>query len=191
MPRLLRHTLLSTRDLLISAGPLIVLGVLLLWGAYVLLDPAPPKRVVLATGPEQGAYAEFGKRYAEELKRYGIQVELRQTVGSRENLRLLREGKRDVDIAFVQGGSSEMQRTPEQEANDLPVVSLGSMFYEPVWIFYREGSAKKVNREGIIGDLSQLRGLRVDVGARGSGTPGMMTQLFRANLMERDDIKRS
>jgi len=30
---------------------------------------------VLATGPENGAYAEFGKRYVEELKRFGIRVD--------------------------------------------------------------------------------------------------------------------
>jgi TRAP transporter TAXI family solute receptor len=191
MRRTIRETLLSVRDLMITAGPFILIAVLLLAGAYYLLKPQPPKRVVLATGSEQGAYAEFGKRYAEELKRFGIQVELRPSPGSRENLRLLRDGKRDVDIAFVQGGSSESQRTPKEDEDLLPVVSLGSMFYEPVWIFYREESAKKVNKQGVISDLAQLRGLRVNVGARGSGTPGVMSRLLAANLMERDDIKRS
>jgi TRAP-type uncharacterized transport system substrate-binding protein len=147
--------------------------------------------VVLATGSEQGAYAEFGRRYAEELKRYGIEVVLRPTVGSRENPRMLRDPNGDVEIAFVQGGSSETPRTQAQEETQVPVVSLGSMFYEPVWIFYREEAAKKLNRQGVISDFSQLRGLRVNVGARGSGTPGMMTRLLSANLMERDDIKRS
>jgi TRAP transporter TAXI family solute receptor len=191
MRRTIRETLLSVRDLMITAGPFILLAVLLLAGAYYLLKPQPPKRVVLATGSEQGAYAEFGKRYAAELKRFGIEVVLKQTPGSRENLRLLRDAKGDVDIAFVQGGASETQRTAEQETEQDPVMSLGSMFYEPVWIFYREESAKKINKQGVIGDLAQLRGLRVDVGARGSGTPGMVTRLLRANLMEREDIKRS
>ncbi|HEU0202161.1 MAG TPA: C4-dicarboxylate ABC transporter substrate-binding protein, partial [Burkholderiaceae bacterium] len=76
MPRLLRHTLLSARDLALSAGPFLLLAMLLLWGAYVLLDPTPPRRVVLATGPENGAYAEFGARYKTALARYGIEVEL-------------------------------------------------------------------------------------------------------------------
>ena len=191
MPRAIRDTLISARELLLTTGPFIALAVVLLAGAYYLLKPTPPKRVVLATGSEQGAYAEFGKRYAEELRRYGIAVELRSTPGSRENLRLLHDAKRDVDIAFVQGGSSETQRTQSGEEEQLPVMSLGSMFYEPVWIFYREDAAKKLNREGVISDFSQLRGLRVNVGARGSGAPGMVTRLLRANLMERDDIKRS
>jgi hypothetical protein len=104
---------------------------------------------------------------------------------------MLRDPNGDVEIAFVQGGSSETPRTQAQEETQVPVVSLGSMFYEPVWIFYREEAAKKLNRQGVISDFSQLRGLRVNVGARGSGTPGMMTRLLSANLMERDDIKRS
>jgi TRAP-type uncharacterized transport system substrate-binding protein len=191
MRRTIRDTLLSVRDLLATAGPFILLTLGLLWGAYVLLKPAPPKRVVLATGSEQGAYATFGKRYAEELRRYGIEVELRVTPGSRENLRLLRDPKEDVQIAFVQGGSSDSQRTQEEEDAQLPLISLGSMFYEPVWIFYRQEAAKKINREGMISDLSQLRGMRVNIGARGSGIPGMMNRLLRANLMDRDDIQSS
>lgn len=191
MRRTIRETLISARELLLTAGPFIALAAALLAGAYYLLRPAPPKHVVLATGSDQGAYAAFGKRYAEELKRYGIEVELRASPGSRENLRLLRDPKQDVQIAFVQGGSSETQRTQEQDDEDPQLMSLGSMFYEPVWLFYRIDSAKKVNREGVLSDFSQLRGLRVNVGARGSGIPGMMSRLLRANLMENDDIKRS
>ena len=189
MPRVIRDTLISARELVLAIGPFVALAVLLLAGAYYLLKPTPPKHVVLATGSAQGAYAEFGKRYAEELKRYGIEVELRSTAGSFQNLRLLRDPKSDVEIAFVQGGSSEIPRTPEQEAQQRPLISLGSMFYEPVWIFYREDVAKKLNKTGVIGDLSQLRGLRVNIGARGSGIPGMMNRLLRANLMERTDLK--
>src|SRR5205085_806734 len=135
VPRLVRETLVSLRDLLLAWGPFIAIGIALLVAAYVLLDPTPPHRVVLATGPENSAYDEFGKRYAEELKRSHIQVELRHTAGSRENLVLLRDGKEHVDLAFVQGGASETIRTDAETPE--PVVSLGSLFYEPVWIFYR------------------------------------------------------
>jgi len=190
MPRVIRNTLLSVRDLLITTGPFLALAIVLLAGAYYVLKPAPPKRVVLATGPEQGAYAAFGKRYAEELKRYGIEVALRPTTGSRENLRLLRDPGNEVHLAFVQGGASETLRTPEEEAAAPPVASLGSIFYEPVWLFYRVATAKKLNREGLLTEFSQLRGLRVNVGARGSGIPGVMNRLLGANLMERDDIQR-
>ena len=61
MPRVIRDTLVSARELLITGGPFILLAVVLLAGAYYLLKPTPPKRVVLATGSEQGAYAAFGR----------------------------------------------------------------------------------------------------------------------------------
>ena len=90
MPRIIRTTIISVRDLVITAGPFVALALLLLLGAYYLLDPAPPKRVVLATGPENSAYAAFGKRYAAELKHYGIEIVLQHTEGSADNLRLRR-----------------------------------------------------------------------------------------------------
>ena len=68
MTATLRNTLLSFRDLLATGGPFILIAIALLGLAYWLLDPTPPKRVVLATGPAQGAYAEFGKRYVQELE---------------------------------------------------------------------------------------------------------------------------
>ena len=192
MPRVIRDTLVSVRELLVTGGPFIVLAVALLAGAYYFLKPTPPKRVVLATGPDQGAYAAFGKRYQEELKRSGIEVVLRPSAGSRENLRLLQDAKQDVQIAFVQGGASETTRATEQGVEEkLPLMSLGSMFYEPVWLFYRDDAAKKVSRDAILKEFSQLRGLRVNAGARGSGIPGIVNRMLIANRMDRADIRRS
>jgi TRAP-type uncharacterized transport system substrate-binding protein len=192
MPRVIRDTLISVREMLITGGPFIVLTVALLAGAYYFLKPTPPKRVVLATGPEQGAYGTFGKRYQEELKRFGIEVILRPSAGSRENLRLLQDAKQDVQIAFVQGGATETLRTTQEGAEEkLPVMSLGSMFYEPVWLFYRADAAKKVKRDGVLSEFSQLKGLRVNAGARGSGIPGIVNRMLLANHMDREDIKRS
>ena len=64
MTKSIRFTLLSLRDLLVSAGPFLALAVVLLAMAYWWLNPNPPKRVRLATGPEQSAYEAFGKQYA-------------------------------------------------------------------------------------------------------------------------------
>jgi TRAP-type uncharacterized transport system substrate-binding protein len=193
MPRVIRDTLVSARELAVTAGPFVLLALVLLVGAYYILKPTPPKRVVLATGPELGAYDAFGKRYQEELKRFGIEVVLRNTAGSRENLRLLQDPKNDVQLAFVQGGSVSTQPAEgaKEEVGKVPVMSLGSMFYEPLWLFYRADVAKKLNKEGVIREFSQLRGLHVNVGARGSGIPGVMSRLLAANLMDRDDIVRS
>jgi len=172
------------RELALAWGPFILIGVALLALAYWALDPAPPKRVVLATGPERSPYDEFGKRYKAELARYGIEVVLKPTRGSYENRRLLRDAKHEADLAFVQGGSSDADRTVDEDEREGPhLVSLGSLFYEPVWVFYRSKTA--------LDQISDLKGRRINVGARGSGTPGLVAKLLAANHLERDDIKRS
>lgn len=194
MPRVLRHTLISLRDLSMTAGPLVLLGIALLWVAYVTLDPTPPKKVVLATGSEQGAYAEFGKRYATELKRYGITVELRTTQGAAENLRLLRDPAQQVDLAFVQGGASDAIYASDEDTSGEALVALGSLFYEPVWVFYREDAARKILRgspkpEPRLTHLSQLAGLRINIGAPGSGAANLVNKLLHANRIELDALK--
>jgi TRAP-type uncharacterized transport system substrate-binding protein len=186
MPKALRNTLLSFRDLLVTAGPFIVLTVALLGVAYWVLDPTPPKRVVLATGIDQGAYAEFGKRYAELLKRHGITVELRSTAGASENLKLLRDPASGVNIAFTQGGAGERNREAEEDEGEL--VSLGSLFYEPVWLFYREDSAKRLLKTDTLTSLAQLPGWKVNIGARGSGAPNLMRKLIDANRVDKETI---
>ena len=54
MIRPLRQTLvlwlLSLRDLLVSAGPVLLLALGVLVAAYAWLDPQPPRQVTLATG---------------------------------------------------------------------------------------------------------------------------------------------
>ena len=182
MPTTLRHTLLSFRDLLATFGPFIVLALALLAVAYWVLDPTPPKKVVLATGTEQGAYAEFGKRYAQVLQGYGIAVELRATQGAAENLQLLRDPASGVDIAFVQGGADELAKAPDED--DAKLVSLGSLFYEPVWLFYRTDSAQRLLKTDALGSLSQLPGWRLNVGAPGSGVPNLMAKLIEANRID-------
>ncbi len=129
-PRTLKLILLSIRDLIASAGPILFLVIGLLIAAYWWLQPQPPKQVTLATGPTGSAYAQFGKRYAESLKLSGIEVTLKPTSGSSENLELLREG--EADVGFVRGGSADP--VADEEAG---LSSLGSLFFEPIWLFYR------------------------------------------------------
>ena len=177
MPKAIRYTLLSLRDLAVSAGPFVLLAAALLGLAYWWLDPNPPKRVTLATGPAQSAYAEFGMRYRKALAASGIEVVLLPSEGSSANLQLLLQGK--ADLGFVQGGSA----SPAAGEENRPV-SLGSLFLEPVWLFYRADAAQKVAPSGTLVTLSQLKGLRVNVGTAGSGVPNLMGALFELNRME-------
>ena len=118
MTRLFRDPLVSLREMLTTAGPLLLLSLLLLAGAYFVLEPAPPKRVVLATGPEQSAYAEFGKRYQKALAAYGIKVVLQPTRGSLDNLRALRDPKRDLAIAAFATGRLSRDARPVSRDSD-------------------------------------------------------------------------
>lgn len=178
MPKTIRYTLLSLRDLAVPAGPFLVLALALLVLAYWWLDPNPPKRVTLATGPAQSAYEEFGKRYAKILAQDDIEVRLLPSEGSAQNLQLLREGK--ADLGFVQGGTSESR--PDDETN---LESLGSLFVEPIWLFYRKDAAGKAPGTTVSLDaLTQLQGLRVNVGTAGSGIPSLMTKLLTSNKVD-------
>ena len=184
MPRNIRYTLLSLRDLLVSIGPFVLLTIALLGLAYWWLDPNPPKRVVLATGPAQSAYDEFGKRYADALRRYGITVELLPTEGSSDNLELLRTGQ--ADLGFVQGGSADIGYDDEES-----IVSLGSLFVEPLWLFYREDAAQRLNQTPTVDSLPDLRNWRVNVGTAGSGVPRLFGTLLDVNRVERQQLQLS
>lgn len=181
MPKTIRYTLLSLREMLTSAGPFILLTIALLALTYWWLDPTPPKHVTLATGPAQSAYAEFGKRYAKALAAYGIEVQLLPSEGSSQNLEWLAAGK--ADLGFVQGGSSAL---PAGDHEGL--ASLGSLFVEPVWLFYRTEAAQKVTTDATLDSLTQLKGLRVNVGTAGSGVPSLMSKLFDVNRIDEGSI---
>lgn len=157
------------RDLLVPAAPFVLLAAALLALAYWWLDPMPPRRVALATGPAQSAYEEWGQRYARLLAQQGIEVVLRPSQGSAENLELLRRG--EVDLGFVQGGSGAADEDEELSA-------LGNLFVEPLWIFYRSAAVRRID------GLRDLQRLRVNVGTAGSGVPALMQQLIEANGLD-------
>ncbi len=186
MPKALQNTLLSLRELAFSAGPLVLLATVLLALAYWVLQPNPPRHVVLATGVAQGAYAEFGRRYAELLAPHGISVELRPTQGAAENLALLRDPRSGVDLGFVQGGADDARDGDERPDDRL--VSLGSVFYEPVWLFYREASAQRLLAGKPLDSLTRLAGWTVNIGAAGSGVPPLVQRLLDANRMAKGAI---
>lgn len=175
MPKIFRFTAFSLRDLLITAGPAAFAIALVCFLAYRLIDPSPPTHVTISTGQENGAYEQFAKEYADVLGREGIVVTLKPSPGSQENLRRLKDPLSDVDIAFVQSGSTE-----SDEAERTGLISLGSLFTEPVWLFYR--GTKNIQQ------LTQLKGLRINVGPEGTGVPQLFTRLLEVNGVEPADL---
>jgi hypothetical protein len=89
-----------------------------------------------------------------------------------------------VDLAFVQGGTDDPAATAEGPA----LVSLGSLFVEPVWLFYREAAVRRTGPRApagpVLGALPELRGLRVNIGTAGSGVPSLMARLLELNRVD-------
>lgn len=141
--------------------PLLAAAALLFAVLAHWLKPAPPKRLAIATGAADGAYYRYAQRYRERLARDGIALEIVNTRGSIDNLARLRDAHQPVQAAFVQGGLGYLSLNPQQPPRDeVPLQSLATVTYEPVWLFTR--------RDDIDG-LPPLRGLRVAVGPEGSG----------------------
>ncbi len=182
-------SLVSLREMLISAGPLILLTLALLGLAYLILDPTPPRKVVLATGADQGAYAEFGKRYAAELARYGIKVELRTTAGAAENRRLLRDANSGVDVAFMQSGAGDAIYAVDEDTSGRELFSLGNLFVEPVWLFYRTEAAQRSQSDDRLDRLQQIVPLSLNIGAPGSGAANLLNKLLNANKIDPAQMK--
>jgi TRAP-type uncharacterized transport system substrate-binding protein len=164
--RRLRLNRISTRDLLAIAVPALLLLVAAFWVAYQYIRPAPPGRIVISTGTESGVYHAFAKRYQEILARDGVTLELRTSSGALENFRRLADDESEVEIGFVQGGTADSEDAPD-------LLSLGSVSYEPVWVFYR--GVERVDR------LGQLRSRRIAIGAEGSGNRKLALELLAAN----------
>jgi len=124
------------------------------WLALEYFVPSPPSTITIATALKGTTYDYFGQRYRERFARAGVKVNLRETAGVLENLRLLQDPSSSVAIAFVTGGVSDGSHAPN-------LLSLGLIFDDPFWIFYSSGES--------LDNLSQLKGKRIAVGPEGSG----------------------
>ena len=156
---------LSIRTLLLA----VVLVGATLWVSIQFPIPAPPRRIVLASGPEFGLYHQHALRYRELLARNGIEVELKRSSGAGENIELLLDPASGVDVAFVQGGLKQPPRTDG-------LVMLISLFYEPLWIFHRVSDAPT--------EIRELKGRRISNGGPGTGTHASTEPLLLANGLD-------
>ncbi len=139
-----------------------------------VINPAPPRHVVMATGPAGGLYETIGARLAERLARDHVTLELVSTKGSVDNLqRLQAEGPAAVDIALVQGGI-------DAPGASVGVASLGAVAAEPLWLFHR--------RDVPLADMRDVAGLRVAAGPDGSGARALLSLLLAENGVAVDSV---
>ncbi len=134
--------------------------------AFQFVDPAPPKTLTFSAGQPGGAYYAYAEAFRDYLQKRGVTVQILESAGSMENIGRLKKGS--ADVAFVQSGLV----SPEVAQSGV-LQSLGSMYYEPLWVFLRQGVNVQL--------LSELKGKRIAVGLPGSGTRALALQLLRDN----------
>ena len=152
------------RYLAVAGTMAIVLG-----ATVFVVESLPPRTIVMATGAEGGANHELGIRYREILAKEGITLRLQPTSGSLENLQRLRDSRSGISVGFIQGGTTTSKESPQLE-------SLGTIFYEPLWLF----------RRGEVGEgLQGLRGQRLSIGSEGSGGRALALQLIQRTKVDK------
>jgi TRAP transporter TAXI family solute receptor len=154
------------RELLWSSGPAILLLALTVWIASRFVTPAPPQTIVIAAASKESPYYRLAEQYRQFVAASGVTLDIRETSGSLENLKLITDKTSDVALAFLQGGLASAHDAPQLR-------SIGRLFYEPLWIFYRVDAP--------FSRLSDLVGKRVLVGPDGSGTNQLATRLLAAS----------
>ncbi|SMC30755.1 TAXI family TRAP transporter solute-binding subunit [Polynucleobacter kasalickyi] len=158
---------------LASPKRLIIFILFIIASASIILHlyfPTPPKKIIIATGGEKGAYYAMGQEIKRRLADSGITVEVRKTQGSVENLELLNDPTSGVDIAIVQSGISNAKERPNLE-------SLTGLFYEPVWVAFQPKAFPK----GTPSSIAEIKDKRIGIALVGSGTRKITDQIFELN----------
>jgi TRAP transporter TAXI family solute receptor len=159
----------SLRDLLTVGLPALLLLIGGFWLAAQFIKPAPPDYLYISSGAPGGSYEVYAERYRQVLARNGVELRDQPSAGSMENLKRLLDENDDTEVALVQSGTAN-------GVNVNTLFSLGYLYYEPLWVFYRGG--RELDR------LTQLKGSRIAVGAEGSGTRKLALQLLEANGLD-------
>lgn len=145
---------------------MIFMGIILAAVVWVIRS-APPRTLVLTSGPAGSSFERYAQDYQKRLAAKGVKLVILPSNGSIDNLQRLQDPNAKVDIGFVQGGMLPKDTTVKG------LVSLGSIAYQPLWVYYR--NLTPITR------LSELQGKRIAVGPVGSGTRALATTLLTAN----------
>ena len=168
----LKISTISWSDLAHTLGPILLASAAAIWLALHFVRPLPPSTLVMSGGPKGSSFQTFAERYRAILAESGITLKIIPSAGSLQNLDRLSEPHSHVDVALVQAGITETG-TAKQGVDTGNLVSLGSMFYQPLTVFYR--ARRRISR------LSQLAGERIAIGKEGSGTRLLALALLDGN----------
>lgn len=137
------------------------------------IRPFPPRTVTIATGQPNSTYEDIADWYEAYFAKHGVKLVRKQSDGAVENIEKLSVGA--VDVAFSQGGIP----VPK----DANIVSLGSIQYEPLWLFYRGPEFHGPD------PLEFLQKKRLSVGAEKSGTRAFVMDLIRQHQIKEEDAQ--
>ena len=169
----------------LASRPAILVSVLtgliaaLFAGIWFIL-PQPPQTLTIATGFPDGLYSQFANHLKTELAKDKITLQIRNTGGSVDNLALINDPNSGIDLAIVQSGVGDPVKYPE-------LLSLAGIFYEPLWVWYRQPAFTKEG--GALTQLSQLQGKRISIGNDGSGTQILSNAILKLNEINADLVK--
>jgi len=166
---LARFAGISLRDLAVTVGPIILITAIVIGAAIWIVRPAPPDTITIAAGPDGSSFRINAEKYKKILARNGVKLRILPSGGSLDNLRMLSNPAVHVDVGFVQGGVSKGMKLDG-------LVSLGSVFHEPLALFCRA--------DGPVERLSALTGKTLAIGPEGSGTRVLALILLKANGIE-------
>jgi hypothetical protein len=144
-------------------------ALVILYAALWFIDSAPPDTITLIGGPEGSMFQRNAEKYKKILARNGVKLNVIPSQGSLENLAHLIDPSFHVDVGFVQGGVMEGVDTDK-------LVSLGSVFYEPLMVFYRGKTP--------VDKLTQFSGKKLAIGQVASGAHMLASVLLKANGIE-------
>ncbi len=148
--------------LLAIAVFMIAMGVYLSFGG---VGKEPELRLRLTAGDESGLRHRLATEFSREAAKSGIQITVAPTDGSEDALARLSKG--EFDIALVQGG---LVMEP-----DSPIRQISALHIEPLHLLVKRDLAELISQKG----LSQLAGRKVNLGATGSGTSSLASEVLQ------------
>ncbi|MCK5110302.1 MAG: TAXI family TRAP transporter solute-binding subunit [Arcobacteraceae bacterium] len=147
--------------------PILSVFIIIFYLSSTFIEPPIKKEITIATGGKNGNYYKTALLYKELLEKENVKVNILQTAGSVENIELIKSKK--ADFAFVQSGIIN-----SKDKNK--IFSLVSLYYEPLWIFYKN--------EGFdIDYIIQLIGKKISIGSTGSGTQHLSNIILNINQL--------
>jgi TRAP-type uncharacterized transport system substrate-binding protein len=169
----LKHEFIAIKESLVELRKIAIVILLIIGGVIIYLKPFPFTGITIATSYKGGDWYQFGEGAISLLKERGINLEVVATSGTIENAEELNDPKSKVNAGFVYAAALSKDQQRE-------LYSLGSISYDPVWIFYRNELANKITT---IQDLSKYR---VSLPPKKSGSYILTKKLFEANGIDID-----